>query len=434
MMLRIAVSLLFTVSLAAQDVRITLDPPGPTSLTPIEAHLYVVCRTESFTVDRVGNVVKIHIVPGLSDLCDPPVFNNLTLVPIGTFPAGEYRIEVTVGALDSIAATRTFVVRNAARGAFEIHPFAVPTQPFGLRLRLDAGALGVAKVFVDDVQVTDLTVNGAYWFPAPAHARGLVAVKVETNDGETITLPDALYYYDHVAPFDTSVFERILFPVLFHSGGAHDSEWVSEAAIKNTKPWFIETFNDVVPFECIDYPCGERSAPDSSIAFSGAGYPQGVALIAPRGEADHLAFSLRVRDTARQAEGYGTQVPVVRERDMFVNGDLTLLDVPIDPRYRVKLRIYAFDSGEFPVFVLVDGARFIIDLHHVSLNRSCSGLECEAIPWYGELDLPPGETNERVNLYFGVGTDMPAWGFASVTNNETQQVTIVTPDGQGGRQ
>jgi len=39
-----------------------------------------------------------------------------------------------------------------------------------------------------------------------------------------------------------------------------------------------------------------------------------------------------------------------------------------------------------------------------------------------------------VNLYFGVGTDMPAWGFASVTNNETQQVTIVTPDGQGGRQ
>ena len=141
-----------------------------------------------------------------------------------------------------------------------------------------------------------------------------------------------------------------------------------------------------------------------------------------------------MRDTARQAEGYGTQVPVVRERDMFVNSDLTLLDVPIDPRYRVKLRIYAFDSGEYPVFVTVYRAVGPIDVHHVPLSRSCSGLECEAIPWYGELDLPPGGTNERVNLYFGVGIDAPAWAFASVTNNETQQVTIVTADGQGGRQ
>src|SRR5688572_21556372 len=254
LMLRIAVSLLFTVSLAAQEARITLDPPGPTSLTPIEAHVFVVCRTESFTVNRVGNVVKIHIVPGSSDLCDPP-FYNVTPVTIGTLPVGEYRIEVTVGELDSIAASRTFIVRDTVKRDVEIHPFAVPTQPFGLRLRLDAGDLGVAKVFVDDVQVTDLTVNGAYWFPAPAHARGFADVRIETTLGTTHTVPNAIYYYDHVAPLDTSVFERILFPVLFHSSGAHGSEWVSEAAIANTKHWFIETFNDVVPFECIDYPC-----------------------------------------------------------------------------------------------------------------------------------------------------------------------------------
>ena len=74
---------------------------------------------------------------------------------------GEYRIDVTVGELDSIAVSRTFVVRDAAGGAFEVRPFAVPTQPFGLRLRLDAGALGVAKVFVDDVQVAPISRSTA---------------------------------------------------------------------------------------------------------------------------------------------------------------------------------------------------------------------------------------------------------------------------------
>ena len=433
-MLRIAVSLIFAVSLAAQGSRITINPPAPTSLTPVEAHLFVVCVTNSVDVNRVGNVIKIHVVPGPSDLCDPPL-PQMTPVPIGLLPAGEYRIEVTVGDLDSIAASRNFVVRTAERRGADIHPFAVPVQPSGLKLRVTSGAL-INRVFIDGVEVPPATFTReeeGVTFPAPAHAPGLVNVEVEIDGGARIALPASLYYYDHTAPVDDSVFERILFPVLFESAGAHGSHWVSEAAIANKKPWFIETFNEVVPYVCIDYPCGERHAPGSSIAFSGAGYPQGVALMVPRAESENLAFSLRIRDTARQAEGYGTQVPVVRERDMFSNGDLTLLDIPVDARYRVKLRIYAFDSGAFPVFVMVDSGRYAVDVHYVPLSRSCSGLECEAIPWYGELDLPPGEPNERVNLYFGVGIDAPAWAFASITNNETQQVTIVTADGQGGR-
>ena len=230
----------------------------PTSLTPIEAHVFVVCRTESFTVNRVGNVIKIHIVPGPSDFCDPPVFNNLTRVPIGTFPVGEYRIEVTVGELDSIAASRTFIVRDAVKRDVEIHPFAVPTQPFGLRLRLDAGDLGVARVFVDDVagRRTSRSTE-AYWFPAPAHARGFADVKIETTLGTTHTLPIDLLLRPRRAARHLRLRAHSL-PRSLPQCGAHGSEWVSEAAIANTKPWFIETFNDVVPFVCIDYPCGER--------------------------------------------------------------------------------------------------------------------------------------------------------------------------------
>ncbi|HEV7238937.1 MAG TPA: hypothetical protein VGQ36_06815 [Thermoanaerobaculia bacterium] len=434
-----AVCLFFAAPLLAQDGRITLDPPAPTSLTPIDAHVFVLCGEKSHTVTRVGNVIKIHVEPGVQvELCDPPV-PYLVRVSIGTLPVGEYRIEVTVGALDSIPASRAFVVRDAAQRDFEIHPFAVPTNPFGLRLHLSSTHdAEVDRVFVGDVEISQANLtreNGAYTFPAPTRGRGLVDVRIVPKAGDSVTLPGALYYYDFGAPIDNSVFERILFPVLFQGAGAHGSQWVSEAAIANPQPWAVETVNHVFPFVCIFYPCGERLDPEFFISFSGHGYPHGIALIAPRAEADGLSFSLRVRDTARSAEGYGTQVPVVREGQMFRNTDLTLLDIPIDPRYRTKLRMYAFDYGEHGAYVTIDRAGSApSESFFVPVRRTCDFNLCEAIPWYGELDLPSGNVDERVNVYVTIGdADSPAWAFASITNNETQQVTIVTADGEGGR-
>jgi hypothetical protein len=435
-MLRIALSLLFAVSLAAQTQRIVLDPPGPTSATPVVADLYVSCDPLSHTLERLGNVIRIHVTPGpIENLCDPPIAVRYP-VALGTLPTGEYRIEVMVGEREAIE-SKTFVVRNAARGPFEVRPFAVPTQPAGLRLRLDAGDLSVAKVFVDDVQVTDLTINGAYWLPAPPHARGFADVKIETRDGTTYTVPDAIYYYDPSAAPDFSVFERILFPVLFNTEGAHGSQWVSEAAIANAAHWSIKAYNDVLPHPCVDCGIGQLFAPVSYVAIPGAGYPHGVALIVPRAETDHLAFSLRVRDTSRAAEGYGTQVPVVREADMFRNTALTLLDIPVDARYRTKIRMYTFDSGEHEAEVTVHGQSapgVVSARHHVPVRRQCAPGKCAGVPWYAELDLPAGGTDGRVNVYVTIGHQgSPAWAFASITNNETQQVTIVTADGSGGR-
>jgi hypothetical protein len=430
---KIALSLLFMLPLAAQTQRIVLDPPGPTSATPIEARLYVACDPVSHTVTALGNVIKIHVTPGpIENLCDPPIA-SLYSVSLGALPAGVYRIDVTVGALDAVT-SRTFVVRNAGESVFDVHPFAIPMQPFGLPVRLDAGELEIVRAYVDDVLVTPLTYDGvAYSFPAPAHAPGLARVKIETRFGVMHTLLGALYYYDPTAPPDPSIFERILFPVLFNTAGAHGSQWVSEAAVANPQPWYVETYNDVVPFECIDYPCGERLSPGSFLAFTGAGYPQGVALIAPRAEAADLAFTLRIRDTSRTAEGFGTQVPVVRERDMFRGTDLTLLDIPIDPRYRTKLRMYVFDSGEHDAQVTLDRAGGT-QTFNVPVRRTCTDRECHATPWYAELDLPAGAVNEVGNVYVSIGGhESPAWAFASVTNNVTQQVTIVTADGKGGR-
>ncbi|HEX6097024.1 MAG TPA: hypothetical protein VF432_11920 [Thermoanaerobaculia bacterium] len=435
-MLRIVFAVLFAVSLAAQPQRIVLDPPGPTSATQIVADLYVSCDPLSHTLERLGNVIKIHVTPGpIESLCDPPIAVRYPVV-LGTLPVGQYRIDVMVGERDSVD-SKTFIVRNAAEGPFNVHPFAIPTHLDGLTVRLDAGDLVVSKVFVDGVQV-GLTINGAYHFRAPAHAPGLVDVRIETNTGATHTLAGALYYYDASVPPDTSVFERILFPVLFHSAGAHGSQWVSEAAMANAAHWPIKAYNSVSPFECPDCGVGQHFQPESYIAFTGAGYPKGVALLVPRAEAENLAFSLRVRDTSREAEGYGTQIPVVREKDMFRNTDLTLLDVPVDPLYRVKVRIYAFDTGDHDAEVTVhrDSApNTVAARHFVPMRRApCTGARCHGAPWYGELDLPSAAADDRVNVYITLGSPQsPAWAFASITNNETQQVTIVTADGSGGR-
>jgi hypothetical protein len=430
--LRIVFFFLFSFSLAAQSQRIVIDPPGPTSAAAVVAELYVTCDPQSHTLERLGNVIKIHVTSGpFTSLCDPPVPARYP-VSLGALPSGEYRIDVTVDAQDSVE-SKTFVVRNGTPGAFDVHPFAVPTQPAGLRLRLDAGDLAVAKVFVDGVQVTDIHVNGAYSVPAPAHARGFADVTIETTEGATYTVPDAIYYYDPAAPPDSSVFERILFPILVNTAGAHGSQWVSEAAIANKAHWPIKAWNDVLPLECVDCPLGQLFDPESYVAVTGDGYPRGVALLVPRAESDNLAFSLRVRDTSRAAEGFGTQVPVVREQDMFRGVELTLLDIPVDPGYRTKLRIYAFDSGEHDAQVTLDRGGATEDFF-VPVRRTCSGVACNAIPWYAELDLPVGAAGERVNAYVSIGgQSTPAWAFASITNNETQQVTIVTADGNGGR-
>jgi hypothetical protein len=440
---RVPLSLLLLVCalpLAAEEILVL--PPGPTSDVPVVLRVAVFCNPiDKHTVTRTGTLIRVDVTPR-PGTCPSPPFRGAVDVALGVLPSGQYTVEVHL--YDTVFSKR-FVVREAEPALVDVHPFAVPTQPFGSRLRV------VAPVGCGSGDCTGVTINvggvvipsnlirvssdGSMWFDAPPHAAGLVDVTVNAN-GSVFTAKNALYYFDRSAPPDLSVFERVLFPVLFNSKGAHGSDWVSEAAIANPSRWFIENFNRIDALPCIDYGCSQLLSPASFLPFGGSGYPQGIALLVPRAEASRLAFSLRVRDVARQAEGYGTEVPVVREEDMFTNAVLTLLDVPLDPRYRTKVRVYSFDelaSGAFISMRKPETGAVINSVYTPARPRTCNEPSCAATPWYTEVDLPPGDTDERVNLYIGAGeVDSLAWAFASVTNNDTQQVTIVTPDGSGG--
>jgi hypothetical protein len=437
----LAVATVLLLSIAAQAQQLSIFPPAPTTDDEVTLRSLEYCLFREQTVTRTGNEIAVTL---RISACPSPPTGRPYDISLGELPAGQYRVTVTYGSAES--RTLSFVVRNAEPVPFTLRPWAVPTTG-GLDVHLDVDVETVCLRF--DCSAFRLEIEGRVYglsdllgsgrrfaFVAPAHAAGPVDVKM-TNGRETVVVPAGLVYFDPSAPPDPSIFERVLFPVLFSSDGANSSRWRSEAVIVNPNPWAVQNWNDVRRLVCIDYPCGERLPPKSRHPFEGEGYPRGVALLVPRGESEDLSFSLRVRDISRDAEGYGAQVPVVRERDMFRNSEVPLLDVPLDPRFRTRVRIYAFpdpafaDSDQPP---LAAGVRIGLETRVVELKQFCDGFpECATVPFYGELDLAPGAQGERSDVYVELPEGAHGWAFASVTNNTTQQVTIVAPDGKGGR-
>jgi hypothetical protein len=413
-------------------------PASPLAGQPFTIDIPIGCAELPYTVTRTGFTIVVQFIGGG---CLP--VQRVQSVPLGPLAAaGDYLIlayGITATPQDLLA-REVVRVRNAGEDPFVVTPSAMPADapsPAPVRIRTDAFlaefCYGACKLLVAGKEVSLTWVQDHFQFTPPSGLRGAVDVTLVEPAGGTVTAREALYFFDRNAPPDLARMERILFPILFNAPGAHGSLWRSEVVISNPERWTIETYNTVTPIVCVAPPCGERLEPLSRTAFTGGHYPRGVALVAGRRDAQHLAFSLRIRDVSREAEGFGTEVPVVREAEMF-RDVVTLLDVPVDPRYRVKLRIYSFDEQQNAgTLVAHDYARGTRTRTPFVLRRDCvSPAECAATPAYAEVDLPATGIDERVNLFVEMPRGSLAWAFASVTNNATQQVTLVTPNGRGG--
>ena len=440
-MTRFVLLLLAAVPLAAQHP-VAILPFGPTDQTPVTVRFTHPCANDhnsTATVAREGAVIRITIRQ-ISSCPSPPIFYPYD-VPIGVLPPGQYRVEILEHG--AVFAARSFVVRGTAS---ELRPFAIPTDPRGLTVSVERlpSPRPQCKEPCTSLRIGNtLVATNYYGFVAPPQPPGFADLSYTAADGSTYVVPRVLFYYDRSAAPDLSLFERVLFPVLFRSGGVGGSHWVSEAVVSNPNPWTIDAYNDIQRIVCITFPCGERFAPESRVAFDGEGFPQGVALLVPRGEADDMAFSLRVRDVSREAEGFGTTIPVVRESDMFSDTTITLLDVPVDARYRTKIRVYAFPDP-YPddpwvglgtgVFIKYAPGNATTHLYAKLVRNCSSGSDCALQPHYAEFDVVPDPAKgNRADVYVTLPAGAPGWAFASVTNNATQQVTVVTPDGKGGR-
>jgi hypothetical protein len=148
--------------------------------------------------------------------------------------------------------------------------------------------------------------------------------------------------------------------------------------------------------------------------------------------ADSLEFALRVRDVSRQSDSWGTEVPVVRE-DRAYRHPFDVLNVPLQPRFRQTLRIYDFEdrsggSVRVQYYNMTTGA-LLKDSQLALLAPQSADIFTPAylqLDVFSQLGNVPGVDRMRVRI--SPTSDVQRlWAMVSVTNNVTQEVTMITP-------
>ncbi|HEX6096368.1 MAG TPA: IPT/TIG domain-containing protein [Thermoanaerobaculia bacterium] len=283
---------------------------------------------------------------------------------------------------------------------------------------------------VPATRVDDTTLRAT----APAHLPGPVAITIFEYDIRLST--NLVYTFEGGAQ---EAFDAVLLPVFTTPiPGAFGSEFRTDFRARLVK-------GDRAEIHGLRYPClvtciqtGDEpylltlpvvDADPSNVEPTGN---PGTFLYLPKSEAGRVTMNLRAYDTSRSAENFGTEIPIVRVSD-FATGydDITLIGVPSDARFRNTLRIYAYGSTGTPATVrIADAAGVVLSERPVTL----AGQENLFRPGYVELsNFPTGAGVLTVTISVPqslLSAPIPPpdrWAFISVTNNETQHITLITP-------
>jgi hypothetical protein len=272
---------------------------------------------------------------------------------------------------------------------------------------------------------------------APPHDPATVNVIIRTAGRGEIVKQAAFTYADD-AVTHVGDYVRYLIPISVHQlHGALGSIWESELTILNTDrramtviaPWCQTAAACQPP----SYP-PQVSVREELEGRSGGG--DGSFLYVPRAVREELSMQLRVRDTSRVAEGFGTEVPVVPQEEFGATQHL--IDVPTDDRYRATLRVYGERRSDFVrVAVFTPTGILPIEERLIPLQPAIMAGEFMRHPAYVQLDpLTPvvraagaQQVIVRVEspILFRGNDERAIWALLSITNNDTQQVTTVTP-------
>jgi hypothetical protein len=241
--------------------------------------------------------------------------------------------------------------------------------------------------------------------------------------------------------------ERILIPFFTKAPieGAFGSQWTTELSLLNDS-------GEDLAIAGYDQGCRLASCPPALTPPGITFFPspsetrlQGAYLqIYPADAIEAVKVQLRARDLSRQSLDWGAEVPTIAESRAAV-GEFTLLNVPVDPLYRLMLRLYHLGDGEMRAVV-----RFFEILptrkYPFGLGVSTDRLIGEEVvtftppspssPGYAQIvdlfDAHP-ELREAQRLRIDVQSVVDGariWGLMSVTNNDTQHVTYITPSSE----
>jgi len=262
----------------------------------------------------------------------------------------------------------------------------------------------------------------------------------------------SFYYSDLVRTPVLDELERVLLPAYnCYLPGAHGSEWCSTLSAFNSgdeRAVFYPVYPGNVGTEIGALALPPRrivaiSLLRSTGSFTEAAPVSARVLYVEPNHVEDLNLNLRLFDRSRTAMTWGTDVPVVREQDLF-DQTIQLFPVPLASRFRATLRIYdpmrtpdATVSARF--FRVTTGdllATRVLDLVALTLpingtvhDFSYPGLaEIANLAELPELQILRSEESVRIEIE-PVTPNLRFWAMVSVTNDETQHVTLVTPAG-----
>ncbi len=236
--------------------------------------------------------------------------------------------------------------------------------------------------------------------------------------------------------------DRVLLPVFFSSAGSYGSHWVTEVVAYNTSGSDLSysyPLFEQAPF-CTCIPGTgvlSRHSRNSLQALQQSGTGLWIEIPQAAGPED-VQWSARIRDTTRDAASAGTEIPLVRQSE-FYSTVVALPRVITDQRFRSTLRVYGAGSDGDGVLIRIYDARNTFQ----SLVDTSLTLHAEPVQPSSAFYTPPrpefAMIGDLVAAYPQLASvpelaielrpagSSPIWAFVSTTNNDTQQVTLVTP-------
>jgi hypothetical protein len=279
---------------------------------------------------------------------------------------------------------------------------------------------------------------------APAHAPGTVDITVALPDGRIGTAHNAYTF----AAGAEDAWEKVLLPIHLDGAvpGSNGTRWKTDFWIRNNgdgpvqlAPWPCETevCPAVVPLTSIlESGFSLHNLPPFFREPRGGGNPSRLLFLSRNG-ASEVSMQLRVADESRAALNGGTELPVVRNSELL-SGRAQLLNVPYDPaHFRLMLRIYdlTYTEAKFAVTLYAqETSEGSTREHVVELTATTDGetgdfrtqaayvqydfADLEKLPFFPDafrIEVTPLTPGSRY------------YPLVSVTNNETQLITLVTP-------
>lgn len=385
----------------AQTIRnVWIDPPHPTSLTPIT----LTVSGEAYAAEPVDPVVTVEgsrVVVTFargSDCCLQPLFFTET-VRLGVLPGGNYDLVLRLpdGVHDVIHRPVRLVVRDVT--TFPLNKRALTASDrylyTGDNREITAASIGGREVDAG---------QGALVLPhSPPLASGLHDLVARMADGTTVTARNAIEMYDPAAG-EPTMGEKVLVPILYDGPGAGGTRWTS---VLEARTWAVSP-PSVEP-AVFDFHHAVRVP-----AKRDAQYPSGLILRVDPRRSHVVEFFLTIRETTRSAPPVA--IPVVREHD-FLSGSATLRHVPFLAGRRLTLRMYRVDGPAEPFHVVVGDRRVIVDP-----IRYGPGM-----PAFAAFDLSTFDASGYTDVQVVVSNGR-FWAMVTAVNTATNETTVIVPN------